>query len=117
MVTDNKPNKIHYILLGPSQHNNNRVSAEIMQQLQRDFKDVFTRIGCFDATFSLQVQTDRKPYQVPPSCVAYALQMPFKVELVWLQQQDIITLLGVDSTAEWCNSFVLVLKPNRKVRV
>ena len=42
------------------------VSAEITQQLQREFKDVFDGIGCFNGTFSLQVQPDRKPYQVPP---------------------------------------------------
>ena len=30
---------------------------------------------------------------------------------------DIITPLGVDATAEWCNSFVLVPKANRKVRL
>ena len=30
---------------------------------------------------------------------------------------DIITLLGVDKTSEWCNSFVLVPKANGKVRV
>ena len=30
---------------------------------------------------------------------------------------DIITPPGVDETAEWCNSFVLVLKANSKVRL
>ena len=30
---------------------------------------------------------------------------------------DIITPLGVDKTAEWCNSFVLVPKANGKVRL
>ena len=30
---------------------------------------------------------------------------------------DIITPLGVDETAEWCNSFVLVPKANSKVRL
>ena len=30
---------------------------------------------------------------------------------------DIITQLGVDEMAEWCNSFVLVLKANGKVRL
>ena len=50
--------------------------------------------------FSLLVKLDSKPYQVPLRCVAYALQKPFKEELEWLQQQDIITSLGVDETAE-----------------
>ena len=30
---------------------------------------------------------------------------------------DIITPLGVDETAEWCNSFVLVSKANGEVRL
>ena len=30
---------------------------------------------------------------------------------------DIITPLGVDEMAEWCNSFVLVPKANGKVRL
>ena len=61
--------------------------------------------------------SDSKPYQVPLGGVAYALQKPFKDELDWLQKMDIITLLGVDETAEWCNSFVLVPKANGKVRL
>ena len=88
-----------------------------MQQPQRNFKDVFTAIGYSDGTFSLQVKPDGKPYKVLPRCVANVLQKPFKEELEWLQQQDIITPLGVDETAEWYNSFVSVLKPNAKVRL
>ena len=116
-VIDNKPNKINYFLPGTGQDNDNRVSAKITQQLQRDFKDVFTGIGCFDHKFSLQVNFDSKPYQVPPRCVAYALQKPFKQELEQLQQQDTITPLGIDETAEWCNNFVVVPKPNGKIRL
>ena len=67
--------------------------------------------------FSVQVKPDHKPYQVPPRCVAYALQKPFKEELEWLQQHDIITPPGMDETAEWCNNFVLVPKSNGKVRL
>ena len=89
-----------------------RECALILQQLQRDFKDVFTRIGLFDRTFSLQVKPDSKPYKVSPWHVAYALQKSFNKELEGLQQQDIIT-----TTAEWFNSFVLVPNPNGKVRV
>ena len=53
----------------------------------------------------------------PPGCVAYALQKPFKEELERLQQQDIITSLGADEMAEWSNSFMIVSKPNGKVRL
>ena len=42
---------------------------------------------------------------------------PFKEELEQLQKMDIITPLGVDEMAEWCNSFVLVPKANGKVKL
>ena len=87
-----------------------------MQQVQIDCKDVFTGIGCFVGTFSLQVKLDSKLYQVSPRCIAYALQKPFKEALEQLQHQDIKTPLGVDVTAECCNSFMLVPGPNGKVR-
>ena len=45
------------------------------------------------------------------------LQKPFKDELDQLQKLDIITLLGVNETVEWSNSFVLVPKSNGKVRL
>ena len=45
------------------------------------------------------------------------LQKPFKDRLDWLQKMDIITPLGIDKTAEWCNSFMLVPKANDKVRL
>ena len=54
---------------------------------------------------------------MPPRCVAYALQKPFKDELDQLQRMHIITPLGVDKMAEWHNSFVLVPKANGKVRL
>ena len=49
--------------------------------------------------------------------MAYTLWKPFKEELKHLQEIDIITLLGVEETLEWCNSFVLVPKANAKVRL
>ena len=49
--------------------------------------------------------------------MAFALQKLFKEELDQLEEMDIIALLGVDKTAEWCNSFVLVPKANGKVQL
>ena len=49
--------------------------------------------------------------------MAYVLQKLLKEEFQWLQKTDIITPLGVDETAEWCNSFVLEPKSNGKVRL
>ena len=49
--------------------------------------------------------------------MVYVLQKPFEEELKWLQKQDIIPPLGVDETAEWCKSFLLVPKANGRVRL
>ena len=87
-----------------------------MQIIHDKFEDVFNGIGCLEGTFSLQLKPDSRPIQAPPRCVAYALQKPFKEELEQLQKMDIITPLGVDKMAEWCNSFVLVPTANSKVR-
>ena len=116
-VTINDNNNTKYFLPGPNSDNGLRMTTEITQQLQREFKDVFNGIECFNHTFSLQVKPDSKPYQVPPRCIGYALQQPFKEELECPKQQDIITPLGINETDEWCNSFVLVPKLNRKVRL
>ena len=116
-IIDNKNSKINYFLLGHNQDNDKRVSTETTQQLQNDFTDVSTGIGCVDGTFSLQVYPDSKPYQALLRNIAYVPKKPFKEELEWLQQPKIITVIGIDGTAEWCNSFVLVPKPNGKVRL
>ena len=70
MVIDNENRKLNFSLPGPNQDNDKIVSAEITQQLQRDFKDVLTGIGCFDEAFSWQVKPDSKPCQAFQLCVA-----------------------------------------------
>ena len=87
------------------------------QTIHDTFVNVFNGIGYFEGTFSLQLKPESKPYQVPHRHVVYVLQKPFKEELEHLQKMDIITPLGVDETAEQCNSFVLVPKANSKVRL
>ena len=81
MVIDEETNTINYCLPGPCQDNDKRASTEITQQLQRDFKDVFTGICCFDGMFLLEEKPDSKPYQELLRHVTYALQKPLKEEL------------------------------------
>ena len=69
-----------------------------MQQIHKDFDDVFNGIGCFKGTFLLQLMPDSKPYQAPLRSIAYTLQKPFQDKLERLQQ-DIITSLEVDETS------------------
>ena len=66
MVNKKLSNTVGYFLPGPYCDGDKEKSAEITQQLQRDFEDVFNRTGCFDGIFSLQLKPDSKPYQVPP---------------------------------------------------
>ena len=106
---------MEYFLPGPSKVSDKKASTEITKQLKKEYEDVFTGIGCFDWMFSLQVKLDSKPYQALPRHIAYALQKLFKEEMERLQQQDIITSLGIDKIAEWCNSFILIPKPSGKV--
>ena len=110
-------NKIQYFLLGPYQENGRTASTEITRKLHRGFEDLCSRIGCFEGKFSLQVKPDSKLYQVTPKMCSLCTTKPFKEELEWLHQQDIITPLGMDETAEWCDYFVVVPTPNGKVRL
>ena len=87
------------------------------QRIQEEYGEVFIGIVCFESTFSLQLKLDSKPYQAPPRHIAYVLQKLFQEELQRLQELDIITQLGVEETAEWYNSFVLVPKANGKVQL
>ena len=123
MVADSKVNWVNgqsnntnvntltkYFLSSPNIKADKRKSSKLMHKIHTDFGDVFNGIGCFKCTFSLLLNPNSKPYQVPLRHVAYALQKPFKEESENLKKMDIITPLGVDETAEWCNSFVLVSK-------
>ena len=108
----------NYFFPLPNVEADKRKSIELTcKEYMKYFANVFNRIGCFEGTFSLQLKPHSKPYQASPRCMAYALQKPFKDELDQLQKMDIITPLGVDKTAEWCNSFVLVPHMNGKVRL
>ena len=107
----------NYFLSSPNMEVDKRKSIGLMQKIHSVSDNEFNGIGCFEGTFSLQLKPESKPYQVPLRCVAYTLQKPFRDELDQLQVLDIITPLGVDKIAEWCNSFVLVPKANGKVRL
>ena len=114
----NQANKlINYFYSSNNTDADKSKSNTMMQKIHEMFGTVFNGIGCFKDTFSLQLKLDSKPYQAPPRHVAYVLQKPFKEELQWLQELDIIAPLGVDEIAEWCNSFELVPKVNSEVQL
>ena len=113
-----QPSKpINYFYSSRNIEADKRESDAMTQKIHSLYNDVFNGTGCFEGTFSLQLKPDSKPYLVPPRCMAYALQKPFKEKLEQLQEMDIIAPLGVDEMAEWCNSFVVVPKANDKVQL
>ena len=73
-----------------------RESDAMTQNIHNAYSNIFTGIGCFEGTFSLQLKPNSRPYQVPLRCSAYVLQKPFKEELEGLQEMDIIAPLRVD---------------------
>ena len=106
---------INYFYSSKDTDTDKRKSSTMTQKIHDTFGNAFNSTGCFKGTFSLQLKPDSKPYQVPPRHMAYVLQKSFKKELDCLQRMDIKATLGVDRTAKWCNSFVLVPKTNGKV--
>ena len=68
-------------------------------------------------TFSSKVKDSAKPHQVQQRHATYTLQQPFKKELERLQEQQVLASIGLYETAEWCNSFIIVPKPNGTVQL
>ena len=84
---------INYFYSSKTTEADKRQSNDMTQKIHNTYGNVFNGIGCFKGMFSLQLKPDSKPYQAPPRHVAYTLQKPFKEELKWLQELDIITPL------------------------
>ena len=76
-----------------------KARALLTQEIHNKFKVVFTVIGCFKGTYSLQVKEGVKPYQVPSRCITYVLQTPIRDELGQLQKQQLIIPLDVYETS------------------
>ena len=104
-------------LLGLEKNADKKASAECIWSMQCAFNDVFTEIGCFKGTFSLQVKEGARSYQAPLSHAVYMLQKPFKDDVKRSQKQQVIVPLGMDERSERYSSFILVPNPNRKVRL
>ena len=73
--------EIDYFITGPGMEANTAASVEATLRMYDEFSDVLNGTGCFKGSFFLQVNDDPMPYQVPPKCTAYVLQVPFKNEL------------------------------------
>ena len=78
--------EIKFFIAGLDTEANRVASAKTTQITHNDYSDVFTGIGCFKASFLLQIKDDVKQYQITPRHVAYTLQKLFRNELERLQR-------------------------------
>ena len=67
--------------------------------MHNEYSDLFT-VRCFKGMYLLQIKDDSKPYQVTTKHVAYALQEPFRKDLIRLKAQQILAPLGIDDTVK-----------------
>lgn len=87
----------------------------IMEQIKKDFSDVFTGDGCLEGEYKMEVDESVKPVQLPKRRVPVAMMKPLKEELRDLEHRGIIT--PVDCSTDWISSMVVVQKQNGKPRV
>ena len=77
--TNNKTKQeIDYSIAGSVTEADRVVHSETTLKMHDECSKVFTGIGCFKSTLSLQVRHDAKPYQVPLRHVIHSLLKPLK---------------------------------------
>ena len=72
---NNSNKSINYFFSSSNRMADKRKSNKMTQRIHNRFGNVFNGIGCFEGTFSLWLKPNSKPYQTPPRCVAYVLQI------------------------------------------
>ena len=75
------------------------------------------RIGCFKGTFSSQVKDDVKSISDAAYMHSLFTSGTIQKELEGIQEHQIVALLALDETVEYCKSFVIVPMPNGTVNL
>ena len=105
-VIDKSQSIINYLIAGSQQEADKGARVEITHKNYIKSSVMYAlELGVLMAHSHCR-QNQKLSHTMAPKHVAYALQKPFKEELEWLQQCDIITKLDIKETMEWCNSFV-----------
>ncbi|XP_034092513.1 uncharacterized protein K02A2.6-like [Gymnodraco acuticeps] len=86
-----------------------------MQQIQKEYSDVFTGDGCLEGEYKIEIDERVEPVKLPKRRVPVAMMTPLKLELQDLQRREIIT--PVEKSTDWISSLVTVQKPNGKPRI
>ncbi len=87
------------------------------EYLMKEYKDVFTGIGCFPGDpFHIETDPNVLPIQHPPRQVPVHVQPAYESELKHLVEKGILCEVH-DEYTPWVNSTVVVNKPNGKIRI
>ena len=65
MVTNEDKYKVNNFVTGPEEEANREESAKLTKAIHNEFKDLFSGIGCFEGTFSLQVEEEANHIRHP----------------------------------------------------
>lgn len=92
-----------------------RVSNDEINQLIKEYPDIFSGIGCIGTPYHINVFPDAKPVVSAIRNVPFALQNKLKVTLDNLEKNKIIE--KVNGPTEWLNPLVLVKKKDGALRI
>ena len=70
---------IQYVVAGPKQKADKKVSATLTTWIYNDCKAVFSGIGCFQSSFSLQVKDEMNHV----GCSKYVWNIGYKNPVTW----------------------------------
>ena len=90
-------------------------SALHMQQIKKEYSDVFTGDGCLEGEYRIEIDERVEPVKLPKRRVPVAMMTPLKLELQDLQRREIIA--PVEKSTDWISSLVTVQKQNGKLRI
>ena len=85
-----------------------------MEELLKEYKEVFTGLGCLPREYHIEVDPAIKPVQHAPRLVPIPLKSKLKEKIDEMEKQGII--VKETQPTEWISSLVAVQKP-RKLRV
>ncbi|KAB0790218.1 hypothetical protein PPYR_15451, partial [Photinus pyralis] len=83
--------------------------------IEREYRDVFTGIGCFPRNYAIEIKDNAVPSSKHPYRIPLSLRHKVKAELDRLCQMDIIE--KYDKPTEWASRLVIVQKPNGSLRL
>lgn len=90
-------------------------SDNIPPDIQKEYGDIFTGLGCLPGKHSIKIDTDVTPIIHAPRKVPLALKNKLKTELNRMERLGVI--IKQDKPTSWVNSMVTVVKPNGKLRI